>query len=67
MEAHGSGGSIRCPACDKVPARDDTAGVVHSEPATHCEWCGAEYPLPESTDATESTPPGSEAEGGPPR
>jgi hypothetical protein len=30
----------RCPECGREP----DLGV--DEPVTHCEWCGAEYPIP---------------------
>ncbi len=51
-----STGTIRCPVCDKEPSRDRALEVVHSEPATHCEWCGAEYPLPESGEPGTTAP-----------
>jgi len=37
-----------CAACGAAPSmdRDD------DEPTTHCEWCGAEYPLPHHANAT---------------
>jgi hypothetical protein len=47
-EPRASTGTIRCPVCDTPPSRAG-ADVVHAEPVTHCEWCGAEYPLPESS------------------
>ena len=50
-ETDGSSGSIHCPVCDKAPSRDRPSGVVAPEPATHCEWCGAEYPIPDADDS----------------
>ena len=50
-ESHGSGENIHCPACDRAPSGDRPSGVVPSEPATHCEWCGAEYPVPDPDDS----------------
>jgi hypothetical protein len=35
-----------CPVCDAEPS----AEAAGAEPETHCEWCGAEYPLPGTTD-----------------
>lgn len=32
----------RCSECGARPEPPEAAG----EPVTHCEWCGAEYPVP---------------------
>ena len=37
-----------CPACD--------AEAAGAEPETHCEWCGAEYPLPASAEGATPAP-----------
>jgi hypothetical protein len=58
-EPEGSTTTLRCPVCDKEPGGDRVPDVVHAEPATHCEWCGAEYPLPEC--APETAPPARES------
>lgn len=34
-----------CPSCGK-PARRESEEAANAE-VTHCEWCGAEYPVPE--------------------
>jgi hypothetical protein len=49
--AHPTTEAVPCPVCDKTPT---PAGpeVVHAEPLTHCEWCGAEYPQPEDVPPT---------------
>lgn len=47
--------AIRCPVCDATPAPAG-AEVVHAEPLTHCEWCGAEYPQPDEAPATGASP-----------
>jgi uncharacterized protein (DUF983 family) len=40
-------GTVPCPACG-----ESAADAEASEPVTHCEWCGAEYPVPgEETEA----------------
>lgn len=36
--------AVRCGACG-VPPREPEVTEA-SEPLTHCEWCGAEYPVP---------------------
>lgn len=35
----------KCPECGA--ARPADQAEVESEPLTHCEWCGAEYPIPD--------------------
>jgi uncharacterized protein (DUF983 family) len=55
-EPRGAAETIRCPVCDKEPTLDRPLEVAHSEPATHCEWCGAEYPLPDSADPAPTAP-----------
>lgn len=35
----------RCGACGAAP-KEPEATEAASEPLTHCEWCGAEYPVP---------------------
>jgi primosomal protein N' len=32
--------TARCPQCEREP------DLGADEPVTHCEWCGAEYPIP---------------------
>ena len=34
-----------CPSCGEPPSA--TGETPTAEPVTHCEWCGAEYPVPE--------------------
>ncbi len=45
-DAHQMTEAIPCSVCDTTPtpARPE---VIHAEPLTHCEWCGAEYPQPD--------------------
>lgn len=41
--------AARCGACGaaaKGPEAAEAAAEAASEPLTHCEWCGAEYPVP---------------------
>lgn len=35
-----------CPSCGTPPSKAQETAEA-SEPVTHCEWCGAEYPVPE--------------------
>lgn len=37
-----------CPACGTPPSKAAEAAQT-PEPVTHCEWCGAEYPVPDDT------------------
>lgn len=37
--------AARCGACGAAP-KEPEAPEAASEPLTHCEWCGAEYPVP---------------------
>ncbi|WP_217915741.1 hypothetical protein [Miltoncostaea marina] len=39
--------SATCAACGAVAAPAPEA----AEPITHCEWCGAEYPVPADAPA----------------
>lgn len=39
-----SGMPVSCPACGTAPAGDANEAI------THCEWCGAEYPVPDDAD-----------------
>jgi hypothetical protein len=41
----------RCPSCGTERAAGDPPGGEDDEPITHCEWCGAEYPVPEHDQA----------------
>ena len=34
--------TINCPNCGEP----STGSTVGADAPTHCEWCGAEYPLP---------------------
>ena len=43
--------TARCAQCEREP--DPGA----DEPITHCEWCGAEYPIP-----GQDAPPGEESQ-----
>lgn len=54
-DAHQVTEAIPCPVCDKMPT---PAGpeMIHAEPLTHCEWCGAEYPQPEQPPSGRATP-----------
>ncbi len=36
----------RCVQCGAAAPAPPT-GAEPDEPVTHCEWCGAEYPVPE--------------------
>ena len=37
----------RCTECGAKPeTAEATATADAAEPITHCEWCGAEYPVP---------------------
>ena len=37
----------RCTECGAKPeAPEAAASAGAAEPITHCEWCGAEYPVP---------------------
>jgi hypothetical protein len=36
-----------CPTCGTPPSK----AAETAEPVTHCEWCGAEYPVPEEDQA----------------
>lgn len=37
----------RCTECGAKPdAPEESAPADAVEPITHCEWCGAEYPVP---------------------
>ena len=37
----------RCTECGAKPELPEaTAAADAVEPITHCEWCGAEYPVP---------------------
>ena len=47
--------TFRCPSCGCEPA--EAADEEAEEEITHCEWCGAEYPMPEHGPAQEPTPP----------
>ena len=38
--------AVRCGECGAPPSAPEGAGDEVAEPVTHCEWCGAEYPLP---------------------
>jgi hypothetical protein len=42
----GNAALARCPSCGGRPGA--SPGAQKEEPITHCEWCGAEYPVPES-------------------
>ncbi len=50
--AHRTTEAIPCPVCDTTPT---PAGpeAARSEPLTHCEWCGAEYPQPDDAPAVD--------------
>ena len=41
----GGTGTRSCPSCGTDPAPRPEAAETDEE-ITHCEWCGAEYPLP---------------------
>lgn len=47
--------AIPCPVCDKTPTPPGRE-VVHAEPLTHCEWCGAEYPQPAEGRPADTSP-----------
>ena len=59
--AHQATEAMPCPVCDKTPT---PAGpeVVHDEPLTHCEWCGAEYPQPDDAPPDDTAAPRDPAE-----
>jgi hypothetical protein len=43
--------AARCGACGAAPKEPEATQATQateaaSEPLTHCEWCGAEYPVP---------------------
>ena len=37
--------TARCGACGAAQKEPEVPEAA-SEPLTHCEWCGAEYPVP---------------------
>ena len=45
----------RCDVCGGTP-KPDPAAAAAAEPVTHCEWCGAEYPVPVVRSAPDETP-----------
>lgn len=51
-ERQASDERLVCPVCDAEPSAE-TAG---DEPETHCEWCGAEYPLPGGSESAAPAP-----------
>ena len=58
-ESIGPTGTIPCPACGADRPAGAPPGAEDDEPITHCEWCGAEYPIPEH----ESVPEGHSGSG----
>lgn len=55
----------RCASCGAERAPGAPPGGEDDEPITHCEWCGAEYPVPEGAPAAdETTGPGPGETGG---
>ena len=47
----GAATEVRCAACGAIPAPATTPASSTTDGAdtaaeTHCEWCGAEYPVP---------------------
>lgn len=39
-------GAPACAACGEPPSAPAPGAAEAAEPITHCEWCGAEYPVP---------------------
>lgn len=48
---------IQCEACGRTREPVTTAPAP-AETITHCEWCGAEYPVPGSTGEGGASSPG---------
>jgi transcription elongation factor Elf1 len=54
-ESSGQVKAFRCPSCGREPA--EAADEEAEAEITHCEWCGAEYPMPEHGSASGATTP----------
>ncbi len=42
-------GTAQCPECGKEAVRESEQDA--NREITHCEWCGAAYPVPEDDSA----------------
>jgi hypothetical protein len=46
----GAATEVRCASCGAIPAAATTPATstagADTPTETHCEWCGAEYPVP---------------------
>jgi len=41
-------GAPREPRADADPPEREPGPAAGDDPPTHCEWCGAEYPVPDA-------------------
>lgn len=45
-ESRGPAEPVPCASCGVEPQPSGLPGGMDDDAITHCEWCGAEYPMP---------------------